>query len=150
MKRTVFFLFLSLIFFVGCQRHDVIQSHGISYLDQREKLITINKSNKNDTIKVLGQPATKGMTDENLWIYIERTITRGKLLKLGRSYLKKNNVLILEFNKFGIVAKKEFYDKNDMNDIKFAKAITENDIKKENFVYGFLSSIRQKMQTKKK
>ena len=28
--------------------------------------------------------------------------------------------------------------------------ITENDVKKENFVYGFLSSIRQKMQSKRK
>ena len=43
---------------------------------------SINKSNKNDVIQVFGQPATKGMVDENLWIYIERTITRGKILKL--------------------------------------------------------------------
>ena len=54
-------------------------------------------------LKLLGQPPTKGLNDENLWIYIERTTTRGKLFKLGRSYLKKNNVLIIEFNKFGIV-----------------------------------------------
>ena len=98
----------------------------------------------------MGQPSTKGMTDDNLWIYIERTRTRGKLLKLGRNYLKKNNVLILEFDKFGILRKKEFYDKNDMNEINFAKKITENDIKKENFIYSFLSSIRQKMEKKKK
>ena len=150
MNKIIFFLVPCLIFFIGCQRTEISNTHGIAYLDKREKLIVINKSNKNDTIKILGQPATKGLTDENLWIYIERTTTRGKLFKLGRSYLKKNNVLILEFNKFGIVTKKEFYDKNDMNNIKFASAITENDIKKENFVYGFLSSIRQKMQTKKK
>ena len=90
------------------------------------------------------------MTDDNLWIYIERTITRGTLLKFGRNYLKKNNVLILEFNKFGVLAKKEFYNKEDMNEIKFASTITENDIKKENFIYSFLSSIRQKMEQKKK
>ena len=90
------------------------------------------------------------MTDDNLWIYIERTKTRGKLLKLGRNYLKKNNILILEFNKYGILAKKEFYDKSRMNKVNFAKTITENDIKKENFIYSFLSSIRQKMETKKK
>ena len=33
------------------------------------------------------------MSNDNLWIYIERTKTRGKLLKLGRVTLKKNNVL---------------------------------------------------------
>ena len=72
------------------------------------------------------------------------------MLKLGRNYLKKNNVLILEFNKYGIVEKKEFYDKNDMKKINFAKNITENEIRKENFIYSFLSSIRTKMQTKRK
>ena len=133
-----------------CQRNAVVKTHGVAYLDKREKLIIINKSNKNDTINILGQPATKGMTDDNLWIYIERTITRGTLLKFGRNYLKKNNVLILEFNKFGVLAKKEFYNKEDMNEIKFASTITENDIKKENFIYSFLSSVRQKMQTKRK
>ena len=150
MKKTIFFLLVSLIFFTGCQRNEVIKTHGIAYLDKREKLIIVNKSNKNDAITVLGHPATKGMTDDNLWIYIERTKTRGKILKLGRSYLKKNNVLILEFNKYGVVNKKEFYDKENMKKINFAKAITENDVRKENFIYSFLSSIRQKMEVKKK
>ena len=149
-KKTIFFLLASLIFFIGCQRQEVIKTHGVAYLDKREKLIVVNKSNKNDAIDVLGHPATKGMTDDNLWIYIERTKTRGKLLKLGRSYLKKNNVLILEFDKYGVLNKKEFYDKESMKQINFAKAITENDARKENFIYSFLSSIRQKMESKKK
>ena len=150
MKKNTFLLFIIIFFIIGCQRNEVIKTHGIAYLEKREKLIIINKSNKNDTIKIFGQPATKGITNDNLWIYIERTKTRGKLLKLGRSYLIKNNVLVLEFNKFGILAKKEFYDKEDMNKINFAEAITENDIRKENFIYSFLSSIRQKMEVKKK
>ena len=150
MKKTIFFLLASLIFIIGCQRNEVLKTHGIAYLEKREKLIVVEKSNKNDAINVLGQPATKGMTDDNLWIYIERTKTRGKLLKLGRNYLKKNNVLILEFDKYGVLSKKKFYDKENMNEINFAKAITENDVKKENFIYGFLSSIRQKMEVKRK
>ena len=150
MKETLFFLLVSLIFLFSCQGNEVIKTHGISYLDKREKLIFINKSNKNDTVQIFGQPATKGMTNDNLWIYIERTKTRGKILKLGRSYLKKNNVLILEFNKYGILIKKKFYDKESMKEVNFAKAITENDVRKENFIYSFLSSIRQKMEAKKK
>jgi outer membrane protein assembly factor BamE (lipoprotein component of BamABCDE complex) len=150
MKKTIFFLLASLIFLAGCQRNEVLKTHGIAYLEKREKLIVVKKSNKNDAISVLGHPATKGMTDDNLWIYIERTKTRGKMLKLGRNYLKKNNVLILEFDKYGILSKKEFYDKSKMNEINFAKAITENDVKKENFIYSFLSSIRQKMEAKRK
>ena len=135
---------------IACQRHEVIKTHGIAYLENREKLLTINKSNKNDVIKLIGQPATKGMNDDNLWIYIERTRTRGKMHKLGRSYLKKNNVLILEFSKLGVLTKKEFYDKGKMNKIKFAKKITENDLKRENFIYSFLTSVRQKMQSRRK
>ena len=150
MKKNIFFLLAYLIFFSGCQRHEVIKTHGIAYLDKREKLIVVSKSNKNDIIEILGHPATKGMTDDNLWIYIERTKARGTLLTLGRSYLKKNNVLILEFNKYGVLNKKEFYDKENMKKINFAKAITENDVRKENFIYSFLSSIRQKMESRKK
>ena len=89
------------------------------------------------------------MTDENLWIYIERTITRGKMLKLGKNILKKNNVLVLEFDRYGILKKKVFHNIDDMKEITFAKNITENEIRKENFIYSFLSSVRTKMQQKK-
>ena len=150
LNKYILFLLILLFSLTNCQRNEVIKTHGIAYLEKREKLITVNTSNKNDVIKIFGQPATKGMTDDNLWIYIERTKTRGKLLKLGRNYLKKNNVLVLEFNKLGVLSDKKFYDKNNMKKIKFAKTITENELKKENFIYSFLSSIRQKMQTKTK
>ena len=90
------------------------------------------------------------MTDDNLWIYIERTTARKSLLKLGRNYLKKNNVLVLEFDKYGILASKEFYNKEKMKKINFSKNVTENEIRKENFIEGFLSSIRQKMEQRKK
>jgi len=149
MKKIVYLL-LILLFIISCQRKEVIRTHGISYLEKREKLIFVNKTNKNDTINVFGQPSTKGMTDENLWIYVERTVTRGKMLRLGRNLLKKNNVLVLEFDKYGILKKKEFYDMHDMKKLTFEKNITENEIRKENFIYSFLSSIRQKMQQRKK
>ena len=149
MKKTVY-LILIFIFITSCQRNEVIKTHGISYLEKREKLIIVNVSNKNDTIQIFGQPSTKGMTNDNLWIYIERTLTRGKLTKLGKNYLKKNNALVLEFDKYGILRKKEFYNKDKMKRLTFTKEITENEIRKENFIYSFLSSIRQKMQTKRK
>ena len=139
-----------MIIITSCKGKAVLKTHGISYLEQRQKLVLINKSNKNDAIKVLGQPGTKGMTNDNLWIYIERTKSRGSIFKLGKAYIKKNNVLILEFDRYGVLSKKGFYDKESMKQINFAKAITENDIRKENFVYSFLSSVRQKMESKKK
>jgi len=150
MKKNIYLLGFFLFVIIGCQRNEVIKTHGISYLDKREKLIIVNKTNKNDAITILGQPATKGMVDDNLWIYIERTRTRGKLFKLGRNYLKKNNVLVLDFDKYGILKKKEFYNKEKMNKINFAKNITKNEVRRENFIYSFLSSVRQKMLIKRK
>ena len=149
MKETVYLL-LILLFTISCQRNEIVKTHGIAYLEKREKLIFVNKSNKNDTINIFGQPSTKGMTNDNLWIYIERTMTKGKMFKLGRNYLTKNNVLVLEFDKYGILKKKELSSIEDMKKLTFAKNITENEIRTENFVYSFLSSVRQKMQTQRK
>ena len=149
MKETVYLL-LILLFTISCQRNEIVKTHGIAYLEKREKLIFVNKSNKNDTINIFGQPSTKGMTNDNLWIYIERTMTKGKMFKLGRNYLTKNNVLVLEFDKYGILKKKELSSIEDMKKLTFAKNINENEIRKENFIYSFLSSVRQKMQAQKK
>jgi outer membrane protein assembly factor BamE (lipoprotein component of BamABCDE complex) len=148
MKKNIYLLSFFLLFIFGCQQNEVLRTHGVAYLNKREKLIIINETNKNDAISILGAPSTKGMVDDNLWIYIERTMTRGKLLKLGRNYLKKNNVLVLEFDKYGILKKKEFYNKDKMNKIRFAKDTTVNELRKESFIYSFLSSVRQKMLTK--
>ena len=150
MKKNIYLLVIILLFITACQQNEVLKTHGIAYLEKREKLILVNKSNKNDTVNILGQPSTKGMTNDNLWIYIERTTSTGKLLKLGRSYLKKNNVLVLEFDKYGILTKKEFYNKKKMKKISFAKDVTKNEIRKENFIEGFLSSVRQKMEQRKR
>ena len=150
MIKKIYLLVFILFFITACQQNEVIKTHGIAYLDKREKLIIINKSNKNDTVDVLGQPSTKGMTNDNLWIYIERTITKGKLLRLGKNYLTKNNVLVLEFDKYGVLEKKVLSNMENMKKLTFAKNITENEIRKQNFIYSFLSSVRQKMQTQRK
>ena len=150
MRKVLYFILFNIVFLSGCQRNEVIKTHGIAYLEKKEKLIVVDKTNKNDTINILGYPATRGMTDDSIWIYIERSTTKGKLLKLGRSYLKKNNVLILEFNKFGVLSSKEFYDKEKMKNVNFAKKTTTNELSRENFIYSFLSSVRQKMESKKK
>ena len=150
MNKNIYLLSFFLLLIFGCQQNEVLKTHGVAYLKKREKLIIVNETNKNDTISILGQPSTKGMTNNNLWIYIERTRTKGKLLKFGRNYLLKNNVLVLEFDKFGILLRKEFYNKKQMNEIKFAKNKNENELRKENFIISFLSSIRQKMLAKRR
>lgn len=150
MKKYFVYTFLLLIILTSCQRKEIIKTHGISYLEKREKLVLINKSNKNDVVKFLGQPATKGMSNNNIWIYIERTQKKGKMLQLGKNLLTKNNTLVLEFNEYGILADKNFYNIKDMKKIEFTENITINEIKKQNFIYSFLTSVRQKMSNNRK
>ena len=61
----------------------------------------------------------------------------------------KNNVLVLNFNRYGILKEKEFFDINDLNNIKFSKSKTEGISRDRDFIYGFLSSVRQKMYKNK-
>ena len=93
----------------------------------------------------MGQPHIRSIKDKNTWLYIERTKTRGSMHKLGQNVLLNNNVLIVKFNKYGILEEKIFYDKDKMNDHKFEKEVTDNVVKRGSFLESFLSSIRRKM-----
>lgn len=119
-------------------------------MENRDKLLKINDSNTNDVIRILGYPHTKSIQDQNIWLYIERTKTRGGIHKLGKNILLNNNVLVIKFDKYGILEEKLLYNKNDMNSYKFAEAETENNITKGSFIESFLSSIREKMLSNRK
>ena len=123
----------------------VVDNHGVHYLDKKQQSLTVNKSNKNDIILLLGPPSTKSKFDNDLWIYIERKKTRTTLLKLGKKKILSNNVLLLEIDSKGLLAKKKFLDVNDMNEIKFIEDETNISYSKKSFVYDFLSSMRQKV-----
>ncbi len=140
----IFLFFISLILF-GCQLQEPAQNHGILFLDNRSEQLVINKTNKNDVVKILGQPHSKTFIEDDTWIYIERTLSKGKYHKLGRHELKTNNTLILIFDKYGILKNKDFYSKDDINKIKFSKKTTSNDLSKKSFVETFLQSVKKKM-----
>ena len=50
MQKNIYLLIIVLYFITACQQKEVLSSHGIAYLEKREKLIVVNKSNKNDTV----------------------------------------------------------------------------------------------------
>jgi len=141
-KIIIILIFLLLS---NCQRNPVINTHGVPFLDTKQKNLIIKKTNKNDVKKILGHPSTVGIFDNSIWIYIERTRTRGKLLKFGQNVTSKNNVLALEFNEYGILIKKDFYNKDQINKINFTKNTTDTITREKNFVYSFLSSLRPKI-----
>ena len=140
-----FFIFLN-----NCQLNTANKSHGINFLENREKVLVIGKTNKNDIIKLIGHPHTVSIKEENTWIYFERTITRGNVIKLGKNILKENNILELKFNKYGVLSEKKIFNKENMSNIKYSKKETVNNVSQLSFVGKFLSSVKQKMYGKRK
>ncbi len=123
----------------------VVDNHGVHFLEKKQQSLTINKSNKNDIILLLGPPSTKSKFDNDLWIYIERKKTRTTFFKLGKKKIYQNNVLLLEIDSKGLLAKKKLLDINDMKEVKFIEDETDLTYSKKSFVYDFLSSMRQKI-----
>lgn len=108
-------------------------------------MLNIKQSNKNDVIKAIGQPQIKSYDNDDMWIYVERVLTKGSIHRLGKNVLKENNILALRFDKYGILTEKKLFQKDEINNIDFSKKITENEITKKSFVASFLESVRQKM-----
>ena len=138
----IFFFISIFILISNCSFNLVDDHHGVFYLDKKEKKITVKESNTNDILSILGEPSTKSTFDNDVWIYIERKITNSHFF--GRRKLIINNVMVLEIDEKGILAKKDFYDIEDMKDIDFDENRSES-IKKRNFIYNFLSSLRQRI-----
>ena len=140
-------LYIILVSFVvsNCSFKPVIKHHGVPFLEKKQLELTVNKSNKNDIRKILGNPSTKSKFDNDIWIYIERKQTQSKLKNLGRMKIFKNDVLVLEIDSYGILKKKEFYNKEDMENIKIVEATTEAGFNRNSFIYDFMSSMRQKI-----
>ena len=125
-------------------------NHGILFLENRSKQLMVGKTNKNDVLKLIGYPHTKSVDNEDTWLFIERSLSKGKYHQLGKNVLKNNNVLVLTFDKYGVLSKQDFYDKNDLKKISFSKDQTDNELTKKSFIEGFLSSMREKMYGNRK
>ena len=144
MYKTLYIIFFSIIV-TNCSFKPVIKHHGVPFLEKKQSLLVVNKTNKNDIIRNLGNPSTKSKFDNDIWIYIERKQTQSKLKNLGRMKIFKNDVLVLEIDNYGILKKKEFYNIDDMKKIKIVEATTEAGFRKNSFIYDFMSSMRQKI-----
>ena len=123
----------------------VVKHHGVPFLEKKQDSLVVNKSNKNDIRKILGAPSTKSKFDNDVWIYIERKQTQSQLKNLGRMRVFKNDVLVLEIDKYGILKQKEFYNKEDMENFKLVEATTDSSFQRNSFIYDFMSSMIQKI-----
>ena len=123
----------------------MVKHHGVPFLEKKQLALTVNLSNKNDIREILGIPSTKSKFDNDIWIYIERKQTQSKLKNLGKMKIYKNDVLVLEIDDYGILKKKDFYNMDDMKNIKIVKKETISQKTKNSFIYEFMSSLRQKI-----
>ena len=139
----IFFIFLFL-FILNCSSNKISINHGFKSLQEKFNKITINKTNKNDMLKIVGPPSSVSNFNKNKWFYIERMKTNQSIFKLGIKKINTNNILIVEFNNKGILKDKKILKLNDMNDIKYVKAITEKEFKQNNILFNILSSLREK------
>ena len=140
-KIIIIFLFI----ITSCSTNKVVNNHGTLSLEKKLDKISLNISNINDVITVLGPPSTKSTFDDNIWMYIERKKANQSIFMLGKKKVIKNNVLLVQFNNQGMLINKEFYNINDLKKINFDKDITEKAYDKKTFISNIFSSFREKI-----
>jgi outer membrane protein assembly factor BamE (lipoprotein component of BamABCDE complex) len=144
MIKIIYIIFLSLIV-VNCSFKKVVKHHGVPFLEKKQLSLIVNKSNKNDIKEILGNPSTTSKFDNNVWIYIERKQTQSELKNLGKMKIYKNDVLVLEIDDYGILKKKELFNRDNMQNLKIVETTTSVGFKKNLFIYDFMTSMRQKL-----
>ena len=145
-----FILIIIFLFIVNCSGNKVSNFHGSKQLETKFNIIKVNKTNKNDLVKLIGPPSSVSDFDNNKWFYIERLKTNQSLIKLGNQKIEKNNVLIVQLDNFGIVREKKLLDLENMKDIKYLNTTTEKDFKNESILYNIFSSLREKINAPSK
>ncbi len=130
---------------ISCKLQEPSKNHGIIFLENRSEKLFVNKTNQNDVIKIVGNPHWKSINNEFEWVYIERVVVKGEFHKLGQNVLKTNNVLVLNFDKYGVLKKKAFFNKDDIKKLNFSEDETDNQLSQKSFIEKFLNSIKAKM-----
>ena len=143
--RNLFIHLLITFIFSSCTLKKVVNHHGVHFLKKKQEKLFINKSNKNDILRVLGSPSTKSFFINDVWIFIERKSTKSGVYRINNEEITVNNVLILEIDRYGLLYSKDFLDISNMKKLEIIKASTEKMNKKDTFIYDFLSNVRRKM-----
>ena len=149
-----FVLLVFFLFIVNCSNNKVVKKHGSSSLELKIDKVEVNQTNKNDVIQLFGKPSSISLFDENSWFYIEREKVNQSIFKLGKSKIRKNQVLEIHYNNTGIVKYKRLYNLENMNDLKIVKEITKKKYDTSSSFNKLIKSLEQKINspttTKKK
>ena len=143
------YIFFVILVATSCSVKQIDKYHGVAFLEKKQKELSINQSNKNDIIKILGAPSTKSILEDDLWIYIENRKSKSSLIKLGKEIVLTNNILVLEIDKKGILKNKKFYNIDDQNKINFNDDKTKIS-DKNSFIFSVMSSLKHKIDNPKR
>ena len=138
-------LIILTLFLTNCKLNKIVNHHGIHNLELKSTELIVNQTNINDIKRILGPPSSRSYFDNDIIIYLERKTSNSKLLKLGKRKLLTNNVLLLEIDNKGILIKKDFLDKEDLNKLKISQKVTGIKTQKESFIKQALSNILNKI-----
>ena len=138
-------LIILTLFLTNCKLNKIVNHHGIHNLELKSTELIVNQTNINDIKRILGPPSSRSYFDNDIIIYLERKTSNSKLLKLGKRKLLTNNVLLLEIDNKGMLVKKDFLDKDDLNKLKISKKVTGIKTQKESFIKQALSNIVDKI-----
>jgi len=145
----ILYIFFVILVATSCSVKQIDKYHGVAFLEKKQKELSINQSNKNDIIKILGAPSTKSILEDDLWIYIENRKSKSSLIKLGKEIVLTSNILVLEIDKKGILKNKKFYNIDDQNKINFNDDKTKIS-DKNSFIFSVMSSLKHKIDNPKR
>ena len=145
-KNIPVIVLISLLLY-SCSLTPNMKMYGIANLDKRQEVLKVGLTNKNDVIQLLGETILKEQSGVDNWAYIETVETKNIL---GTTKIVKNNVLLLIFDNKGVLSKKKYLNINDLNELKIDQSITSSNAINDSFSKKIFSSMRKRMQNKKK
>lgn len=141
------FLVLFCLITFSCALKPNIETNGVLNLNLKQTNLEINKNNKNDVLKILGETIIKEFPDDRTWIYIE---TETKRNFFGKKKYTKNNILVINFDNKGILTAKNFLKLDDMKEINFDEELSKTYAIDNSFSKKFFASIKKRMQNQAK
>ena len=141
--KNFFLLVILLALITQCTFKKIDVLHGTAELKNKSSLLKLNLHNKNDVIKILGPLAITDPLNIDNWMYFE---TRLSTNMLGEKVIKKNDILIIEFSKNGVISNIILLDKDKMNEIAFDKDKTKSLGIQDTVLFNILKSTRKRLE----
>ena len=143
-KNIIYFLIFLLLSF--CSPKKIENVFGVHNLLIKQKSLNLNQSNRNDILKILGEPLAKDFIDNNIWLFNE---TKEGVSYFGKKYINKSDKIIVQFDNKGILINKQILNINQMKDLSFDEFKTASLSIDQSLFKQILSSTKKRLKTAK-